>query len=144
MAVANFATEPTRLNSDVTVVAYPLSSLLGGVNVSRGAVSSLKGFQGDSARMPITAPVQLGNSGGPVLSADGAVVGIVVSKLLAAALGPSGDALQNVNFAIRDRNAKLFLTSNGVEPVLAGPDPVLAPELLAEQATRFTVFIQCN
>jgi S1-C subfamily serine protease len=76
-AVAAFSTLPAALNSDVTVIGYPLSGLLGGLNVTRGAVSSLTGFQGDGTRMQITAPVQPGNSGGPVVDRRGAVVGVL-------------------------------------------------------------------
>src|SRR4051794_27113692 len=51
--------------------------------------------------MQISAPVQPGNSGGPVLDRSGNVVGVVVSKLdaIKAAL-ITGDIPQNVNFAI--------------------------------------------
>lgn len=42
---AVFADKPARLNSDVTVVGYPLTGLPGGLNVTRGTVSSLKGFE---------------------------------------------------------------------------------------------------
>ncbi|RYE49630.1 MAG: serine protease, partial [Hyphomicrobiales bacterium] len=70
---AVFADSPARLNSDVTVVGYPLSGLLGGLNVTRGAVTSTKGIGGDGINMQISAPVQPGNSGGPVLNGQGQV-----------------------------------------------------------------------
>lgn len=78
---AAFAPEAAGLNSDVTVLGYPLSGLLGGLNVTRGAVSAVTGLSGDSITMQITAPVQPGNSGGPVVDDKGQVVGVVVSKL---------------------------------------------------------------
>ncbi len=143
-AVASFATSPARLNSDVTVVGFPLSALLGGVNVTRGAVSSLKGVAGDATRLQITAPVQAGNSGGPVLAANGLVVGVVVSKLDSDTVSESfGDVPQNVNFAIRGEVAKLYLAANSLQPRIAPDAPALPPEVLADQATRFTGFIQC-
>ena len=98
--VAVFAQSPARLNSDITVVGYPLSGLLGGLNVTRGSVSSLKGLRGDGVQMQISAPVQPGNSGGPVVSGSGAIVGVVVSKLNARRVADeTGDIPQNVNFA---------------------------------------------
>ncbi|WP_022702957.1 S1 family peptidase [Pseudorhodobacter ferrugineus] len=142
--VAAFAQGPARLNSDVTVVGYPLSSVLGGVNVTRGAVSSLKGVTGDATQLQITAPVQSGNSGGPVLAADGSVVAVVVSKLNSDNINDRfGDTPQNVNFAIRGEIAKLFMGSNGIDPMIAQPGAALAPEEIAEKATGFTMLIQC-
>lgn len=144
-APASFAAEPARLNSDVTVVGYPLPELLGGLNVTRGAVSSLKGIGGDGINMQITAPVQPGNSGGPVINAAGQIVGVVVAKLDAAAVAEVYDDIpQNVNFAIRGEIAKLFLSQNGIDPVIAGPAPAIAPEVLAEMAQGFTRLITCN
>lgn len=141
---AAFAPAPARLNSDVTVVGYPLSGLLGGLNVTRGSISSVAGLRGDENSMQISAPVQSGNSGGPVLSNSGAVVGVVVSKLNVLRIaGEIGDIPQNVNFAIRGEVAKLFLSRNGVAPQINPSTAVLAPEVLAEQASKFTVFVEC-
>lgn len=142
---AQFANKPARLNSDVTVIGYPLPDILGGLNVTRGAVTSLKGIGGDGVRMQISAPVQPGNSGGPVVNAAGQIVGVVVSKLDAQLVQEViGDIPQNVNFAIRAEIAKLFLYQNGVEPVEAAEAPALAPEDLAELAEGFTALVSCN
>jgi S1-C subfamily serine protease len=142
---AIFAAEPARLNSDVTVAGFPLPDLLGGLNVTRGAVTSLKGIGGDGINMQISAPVQPGNSGGPVVNAAGQVVGVVVAKLDAAAVARLYDDIpQNVNFAIRGEIAKLFLAQNGVDPVIGAPGSAMAPEDLAEAAARFTRLVSCN
>lgn len=144
-APAIFAQDPARLNSDVTVAGYPLPDLLGGLNITRGAVTSLKGIGGDGINMQISAPVQPGNSGGPVVNAAGQVVGVVVAKLDAAKVADLYDDIpQNVNFAIRGEIAKLFLAQNGVDPVIDGPGAPLAPEELAEVAQAFTRLITCN
>ncbi|WP_272009566.1 trypsin-like peptidase domain-containing protein [Roseovarius sp. ZX-A-9] len=74
-------TAPAQLNSDVLVAGYPLSSVLDGLNVTRGVVSSLKGIRGDAFNMQISAAVQAGNSGGPLIDSAGLVVGVVVAKL---------------------------------------------------------------
>jgi S1-C subfamily serine protease len=143
--VATFSPAPARLNSDVTVVGFPLSGLLSGLNVTRGAVSSSLGFGGDMSGMQITAPVQPGNSGGPLLAADGEVVGVVVSKLDAQYVADlTGDIPQNVNFAIRGELAKLFLFQNGVEPVLGTSDAPVAPVDIAQIALAYTGFIECR
>jgi serine protease Do len=142
---AVFAGSPARLNSDVTVVGYPLSGLLGGLNVTRGAVTSTKGIGGDGINMQISAPVQPGNSGGPVLNGAGQVVGVVVARLSDSyAIETFGSVPQNVNFAIRGEIAKLFLAQNGVEPTEMEAGPVLLPEELADRAQGFTRLVVCN
>lgn len=142
---AMFSPAPAKLNSDVTVVGYPLAGILSGLNVTRGAVSSQLGFGGDLTSMQITAPVQPGNSGGPVLASDGEVVGVVVSKLDAQVVADvTGDIPQNVNFAIRGEIAKLFLFQNGINPTLGTSDEAATPVELAERAARYTAFIECD
>ena len=95
--------------------------------------------------MQISAPVQPGNSGGPVVNAAGQIVGVVVSKLNAQMVAEAtGDIPQNINFAIRAEIAKLFLYQSGVEPVVVEEQPALSPEDLAESARGFTRLITCN
>jgi serine protease Do len=119
-SVAVFSASPAMLNSDVTAVGFPYAGLLGGMNVTRGAISSLKGLGGNANTFQISAPVQSGNSGGPLLASDGEVVGVVVSKLDATFVAENlGDVPQNVNFAIRGEIAKLFLAQNQVEAKLS-------------------------
>ena len=51
--------------------------------------------------MQITAPVQPGNSGGPLLDGAGNVLGVVVAKLDALYVAEAiGDIPQKLNFAI--------------------------------------------
>lgn len=142
---ATFSQKPARLNSDITVVGYPLHGLLGGLNVTRGAVTSMSGLQGDAVNMQISAPVQPGNSGGPAVNEFGDVVGVVVAKLNAMRLADvTGDIPQNVNFAIRGEMVKLFLTQNDVEFEIGSKNQKLSGVDLAEKAKGFTVLISCE
>jgi S1-C subfamily serine protease len=144
-SVAVFAASSAKLNSDVTAVGYPYAGLLGGLNVTRGSVSSLTGLGGQATTMQVTAPIQSGNSGGPLLASDGEVVGVVVAKLDAEFIADAlGDVPQNVNFAIRGEIAKLFLAQNGVDPKLSLSDERLEPEETAERARSFTAYIECR
>ncbi|MAS41666.1 MAG: hypothetical protein CML43_00680 [Rhodobacteraceae bacterium] len=142
---ARFAPRPARLNADVTALGYPLHGLLGGLNVTRGVVSSLSGVRGDRNVIQISAEVQPGNSGGPLLDAQGAVVGVVVAKLDALVVAQvSGDLPQNVNFAIRGELAKAFLSRNMVDfDIEMSADP-RSPSDLAEAASTFTALIECR
>ena len=141
---AAFAQQPASLNLDIIVAGYPLGGILGGLNITRGTVSGLKGLEGSEFTMQISAPVQPGNSGGPVLATDGSVVGVVVGKLNAVAVADlTGDIPQNVNFAVRGELAKLFLFQNGVTPKIAGTRFTLDPVELGRRAQRFTYFVEC-
>lgn len=142
--IAAFAQQPAPLNLDVVVVGYPLGELLGGINITRGTVSGLRGFRGSEDTMQISAPVQPGNSGGPVLAADGSVVGVVVGKLDALAVSEAmGDIPQNVNFAVRGEMAKTFLVQNGVRPKIVGNGNDLDPVELGARGQSFTHLVEC-
>ena len=134
-----------RPGASVVVVGYPLRGLLASeANVSTGAVSALAGPGDDRRLIQITAPVQTGNSGGPVLDAAGNVVGVVVATLDAIRIARStGDIPQNVNFAVSAGTARAFLDAEGVPYETAPSDPALAPAEVAAAARKFTVLVEC-
>ncbi len=92
-----------RLGESVAVFGFPLSSVLASSgNFTLGNVTALAGLGDDTRFLQISAPVQPGNSGGPLLDENGNVIGVVTSKLNAVrTLARTGDIPQNVNFAIR-------------------------------------------
>lgn len=142
--VLSFATGATRLNSDVTVAGYPLNGLLSTLNVTRGSVSALKGLDNDATRLQITAPVQAGNSGGPIVDRYGQVIGVVVAKMDGLYVAnATGDLPQNVNFGIRGSIARIFAEANGVAFSQTSESEVLAPEDLAERLQKATVLVEC-
>lgn len=118
-----------ELGEDIVAFGFPLSGVLASEgNVVTGNVTALAGMRDDSRYLQISAPVQPGNSGGPLLDRNGNVVGVVVAKLDALKFASStGDIPQNVNFAIKASVAELFLDSHGIKP----PDPSQAGETLS-------------
>lgn len=120
-----------RLGEDVLALGYPLRSILAdSLNVTRGNVSSLLGLGNDKRYLQISAPVQPGNSGGPLVDLSGRVVGIVTAKLNAVAIADAtGDIPQSINFAIRPDAAIRFLADNDIAFTAAatrGPDRSVA------------------
>ncbi len=105
-----------RLGESVTALGFPLASLLSSqLNVTGGNISALAGPSGDTRLIQTTAPVQPGNSGGPLIDEAGAVVGVIVATLDAArVLEVTGDIPQNVNFAISPAIVRAFLDANEV------------------------------
>jgi serine protease Do len=105
-----------RLGEDILALGFPLRSILAdSLNVTRGNVSSLMGLMNDANYLQISAPVQPGNSGGPLVDLAGRVVGVVTAKLNAVAVADlTGDIPQSINFAIRPDAAARFLHAHHV------------------------------
>jgi hypothetical protein len=110
------ALEVPKLGETVTAMGYPYyTSLEQGLTVTSGNVSALRGIDGSSNRVMITAPVQPGNSGGPLLNKKGAVIGVVVSRVDdMAILEETGSLPQNMNFAVPSGPLLTFLAQNRV------------------------------
>ena len=98
----------------------------------------------DSRYLQISAPVQPGNSGGPLLDASGHVAGIVTGKLDAVlAARFFGDIPQNVNFALKADVARTFLDSNGISYQSGHSEMRLSPADVGDIARPFTVQVEC-
>lgn len=127
------------------VAGFPLQgTLTSDLNVTIGIVSALAGPDNDRTLMQVTAPVQPGNSGGPLLDLSGNVVGVVVGQLdEIEIIRRTGDAPQNVNVAINAGIARTFMDAFGVPYDTAHSDMTLSPAIFADRARDFTVIIEC-
>ena len=134
-----------RAGDPIVALGYPLPGLLSSdVNLSVGNVSALAGLRDDTRYLQISAPVQPGNSGGPLLDASGHLVGIVTSKLDFRVARFTGDIPQNVNFALKAEIAGTFLDSKGISYQTARSDQQLSPAQVSEIARPFAVRIECK
>ena len=135
-----------RLGESVLVAGYPLSGILtSSINVTQGGVTALSGPGQNRGLFQLSAPVQPGNSGGPVLDDAGRLVGVVVSKLNALSVAEeTGDIPQNINFAISLGTTQSFLDAHGVDyqTLLQAAD--LSSEEIAETARVATARIICR
>lgn len=138
---------PLRRGEGVVTYGFPLSGLLSsGPTLTSGDVSALSGLRDDPITIQISAPVQPGNSGGPLLDSQARVVGVVVSKLNAARVAEltGGDIPQNVNFAIKGSEALIFLRSQNVFPTIAGGSgPEKQRFEVGEIVHPSTLWLQC-
>ena len=109
--IAMRSSPPLRLGDSVIAFGFPLSgSLSQGGNLTTGNVSALAGLRDDPKYIQVTAPVQPGNSGGPLLDGGGNLIGVITSKLDALAIAKrTGDIPQNVNFAVKAAVLEAFL-----------------------------------
>ncbi len=100
-----------RLGDSVSTIGFPNPEIQGNApKFTRGEVNSLAGFRDDSHHFQISAQIQPGNSGGPLLDKNGSVVGLVQSTLNdAKILLATGVVPQNVNYALKSEYLLRFL-----------------------------------
>lgn len=92
------------VGDDVFVLGYPLRALMGDeIKLTNGLISSRSGFQGDITSYQVSAPVQPGNSGGPLFNKDGDVIGIINARL----------SIESVSYAVKTPYLKTMLDSYG-------------------------------
>ena len=138
--------DPLKPGEDIIVIGFPLRGLLSSApTVTTGIVSSLAGLHDDRTRFQISAPVQPGNSGGPVLDKSGNVVGMVVSKLNVLRIARmTGDIPQNVNFAIPASIITSVLTANSVKYLVGTPDGGKSAAEVVSGASPGVVSLECQ
>jgi len=99
--------EGVRAGDHVFTVGFPAAAFLGTEpKYSDGSVSALSGPGNEATLIQMTAPIQPGNSGGPLVNDEGQVVGVVTSTAAVLAfLGGTGTLPQNVNWAVKSEYA---------------------------------------
>jgi S1-C subfamily serine protease len=143
---AKFRSKSTaELGEDVIVIGYPLQGILSsGATVTKGSVSALAGMGDDKHFFQISAPIQPGNSGGPVIDEAGNVVGVVVAKLNETEIYDLiGDLPQNVNFAISLSSVTSFLSKNSIS-LETGVTTKRSTAAIAAEGNLYTVPITCK
>jgi TPR repeat protein len=138
--------QPIRQGETVVVYGFPLTGVLADQgNLTEGMVSALAGVGNDSRLIQISAPVQQGNSGGPVVDTSGNIVGVVVSKLNALNMAKTtGDVAQNINFAIKGSVARGFLEANAVSYATAKSARKIDTPDLADRMKDYPVQVRCD
>ena len=92
----NFKTRSSDVGTKVYAYGYPLAlSIMGKeIKITDGIISSKSGFDGDITTYQITAPIQSGNSGGPLFDDLGNFIGINSS-------GINKQIAENVGYTIK-------------------------------------------
>jgi S1-C subfamily serine protease len=135
-----------RSGDPVTAIGFPFHGLLtSDFTVTTGIVSSLSGIKNDSRYLQISAAVQPGNSGGPLIDGSGRIVGIVSEKLNAiGVLRATGAIPENINFAIKPGAIRDFLDNSAVAYETAAPGAELKTSDIADAARAWTLLITCT
>lgn len=136
-----------RQGEDIVVFGFPLNAVLSsGGNLTPGLVSALSGLGNNTNQIQITAPIQPGSSGSPVLNKKGEVVGVVSMKLSDSTMAmATGSVGQTVNFAVNGQTLRTFLDTHKVAYRSGGGffsrDKRTAD--LADEARKWTLVVEC-
>jgi S1-C subfamily serine protease len=92
----NFKTRSSDVGTKIYTFGYPkaLSGMGKEIKVTEGIISSKSGIMGDITTYQITAPIQGGNSGGPLFDNKGNLIGINSSRF-------NSYETENVNYSIK-------------------------------------------
>lgn len=128
----------SEVGENIFVLGYPLVSTMGDeIKLTIGVISSKTGFQGNVAQYQISAPIQPGNSGGPLFDNNGNVIGIVSAKHKEA---------ENVGYAIKASYLKNLIESTVDTSIIPTNNTVsklpLTGKIKSEK--NFVFFIECS
>ena len=134
-----------RPGEPLVVTGFPLAGVVSPeMAVTTGSLTALAGGRGDTRQLQFSAPIQPGNSGGPVLDETGKVVGIASSMLNGLVVAAATGALpQNVNFAIKTNTAREFVDANHVALDDGPGRGTMSAASIGDLARKFTVKIEC-
>lgn len=131
-------TQMSDVGESVYVLGYPLTTTMGEeIKLTDGIISSRTGFEGDVALYQISAPIQPGNSGGPLFDKDGNVIGIVCAHHKGA---------ENVSYAIKTSYLKNLAESITTGSILPNSNRVRNFQLKdqVKQIRNFVYLIKCS
>jgi len=116
--------------TEITALGYPLAFEVGDdIKITGGLVSSQSGVQRDVTTYQISAPIQPGNSGGPIIDKYGNAVGVVVAQINDAAVGTDAEL---VNYAVKSPYVKPLLDVANIEAGKPREVNVLSTQDIAE------------
>lgn len=120
-----FKKSPEDVGTEVFVLGYPRVDTMGEeVKLTTGVVSSKSGFQGNQSQYQVSAPVQPGNSGGPLFNDRGELIGIVSAK--------HTDGAENVSYAVKLSYLEDLIVKSG-ENISLNRSSQIASQKLSEK-----------
>jgi S1-C subfamily serine protease len=124
-----------EIGQDVWALGFPLSDRLGqSLKVNRGTLSGITSRAGKKL-LQIDASVNPGNSGGPLVSETGIVLGVVSAKMI-------GEDISNVAVAGPSNDAKRLLSTRNIAFSTDGWDTKLEGPTLVKRVSVATAYIE--
>jgi S1-C subfamily serine protease len=138
-----------KLGDSVATLGFPNPELQGSApKFTRGEINSIAGIHDDPHYFQISAPIQPGNSGGPLLNNSGEVVGIIQLTLNdARQFFETGLVPQNVNYALKSSYILSFIKSvpavvlNSVPPANTANPAGSATDWVSDSQSSIAVVI---
>lgn len=127
-----------EVGEDVFVLGYPLTSYMGEeIKLTNGIISSKSGYQGDVTTYQISAPVQPGNSGGPMFDKNGNIVGVVNAGIPGA---------ENVGYAIKASYMCNLINSSVSSAIIPNNNTISSKSLPDKVKTlrNYVFYIKCK
>ena len=131
-------TSTSDVGEDIFVLGYPLITTMGNeIKLTTGVISSKTGYMGDVALYQISAPIQPGNSGGPLFDNQGNLIGIVNAKHKGA---------ENVGYAIKTSYLNNLVESVTNASILPSNNTVSSMNLTnkVKSIEKFVFMIACS
>ena len=130
--------QQAEVGEDVFVLGYPLTQTMGEeIKLTNGIISSRTGFQGDVSLYQMSAPIQPGNSGGPLFNSKGNVVGIVCAH---------HEGAENVGYAIKTSYLKNLAESTSLSNIFPTNNTVSKLQLSGQvkKLKNYVFLILCS
>ena len=123
----------------IFVAGYPFGKgLSDDLKITKGVISSLKGFGDNSNEIQIDAAINPGNSGGPIVNDDGELMAVAVSGL-------AKDQSEGINFGIKASSVKNFLDVNKAKYSTSSLTKFsMSNKKLSDILEESTVYTFCN
>lgn len=134
----SFYPSMVEVGENIYVLGYPLTQSMGDeIKLTNGIVSSRSGYEGDVTLYQISAPIQPGNSGGPMFDMKGRLVGIVCAKHTGA---------ENASYAIKTSYLKNLIESVSSAAILPTSTVPMSKELKdqVKKVKDFVYMIKCT
>lgn len=140
----SFSKFDPELGEKIFTAGYPYNYILGEINFTSGNVSSEVGLGQNVSQFQLTAPIQPGNSGGPIFNEFGHVLGIAVQRMDSDVVKKLTDSLpQNINFGIKQSVVRKLLDQAEVDFSVGNQMFNTTQKKIATLAKKGTVLISC-
>ncbi len=135
---ALFSDLAPKLGDKVTISGFSFPDVMDAAVLNYGTITDLRGAGGEQDRLRVSAFLERGDVGGPVLDGRGAVVGLSLQKP-----GIDSNLPEYVNFALDAGTITATLSDQEITFGIARSRQAADPVDLAAMAADFTVKLSC-
>ena len=128
----------SEVGEDVWVLGYPLTSTMGDeIKLTTGVISAKSGYEGNTSMYQVSAPVQPGNSGGPLFDKKGNLIGIICAH--------HRDA-ENASYAIKASCLRNLIETSLDHDILPHTNKIASFDLAnqVKSVKNFIYYITCK